>query len=188
MRSRRPSQTGSYTDPTLAAEEEEPSSPDGGAGEPTETPPVPAPPARPRLRRRPLGYRRGDVDDALAARDSELAELRQDVAALWLAFAQHDRILRTITEGSAPRTAAGAEPEPGSVAGAGQAEVPPVAGEAASIGTQLSELEEVLAAIESATQTLERTYSEELAATGQTESPAGDEPPGEPTEDAERPD
>ena len=35
--------------------------------------------------------------------------------------------------------------------------------EAESIGHQLSELDEVLAAIELATQTLERTYSEEIA-------------------------
>jgi hypothetical protein len=131
------------------------------------------------------------VDDALAARDGELAELRQDVAALWLAFAQHDRILRSIAEGSGP-PAPVTEHEPGATAGAtaGQpAGAAPPAGEAASIGTQLSELEQVLAAIESATQTLERTYSEELAPTGETaagetETPRGDEP----AEDAERPD
>ena len=134
------------------------------------------------------------MDDALTARDGELAELRQDVAALWLAFAQHDRILRTLTGGSAPPAPAEeTEQATEAVAEAGQpAGAAPLAGEAASIGTQLSELEEVLAAIESATQTLERTYSEELAAgetaAGETESPAGDEPAGEPAEDAERPD
>ena len=194
MRVRRRLQTGSYTDSTLAAEEEEPSGADGGAGEPTEPPPAPPPPPRPRLRRRPLGYKRADVDGALAARDAELAELRQDVAALWLAFAQHDRILRTIAEGSAPAApAAGTEQEPEAAAEAVQpAGAGPLAGEASSIGTQLSELEEVLAAIESATQTLERTYSEELAAggepAGEAESPGGDEPATEPAEDAERPD
>lgn len=175
----------SYTGATLAAEEEEPSGPGGGAGETAEPPPAPPPPTRPRLRRRPLGYKRADVDDALAARDDELAELRQDVAALWLAFAQHDRILRAIAEGAAPRASA-ERTQQGHVAAtetdAGQAPAAaPLAGEAASIGTQLSELEEVLAAIESATQTLERTYSEELAPTGEataegTEGPAGDEP------------
>lgn len=187
----RRSQTGSYTDPTLAAEEEEPSGPDGGAGEPTEPPPAPPPPPRPRLRRRPLGYKRADVDDALAAREGELAELRQDVAALWLAFAQHDRILRTIAEGSAPRApAAGTEPESEATAEAGQpaGAAGPLSGEAASIGTQLTELEEVLAAIESATQSLERTYAEELAPGGETEGSGGDEPAGDPAEDAERPD
>ena len=35
-------------------------------------------PAPPRLRRRPLGYKRADVDEALGARDAELAELRQE--------------------------------------------------------------------------------------------------------------
>jgi len=38
----------------------------------------------------------------------------------------------------------------------------PLESEAASIGAQLSELDEVLAAIEMATQTLERTYAEEI--------------------------
>ena len=136
------------------------------------------------------------MDDALAARDGELAELRQDVAALWLAFAQHDRILRAIAEGSAPAApAAGTEQRLEAVQGAEAgraAEAAPLADEAASIGTQLSELEEVLAAIESATQTLERTYAEELApsgetAAGETESTSGGEPGGGSAADAERP-
>ena len=53
-------------------------------------------PGRPgtKLRRRPLGYNRADVDEALKARDGELAELTQDIAALSIAFAQHDRVIR----------------------------------------------------------------------------------------------
>jgi hypothetical protein len=130
------------------------------------------------------------VDDALAARDGELAELRQDVAALWLAFAQHDRILRSNDDGSVPPAPLSAQ-EPGATAfatsGLPAGGAPPAA-EAASIGTQLTELEEVLAAIESATQSLERTYAEELAPGGETEGSGGDEPVGDPAEDAERPD
>jgi len=144
-------------------------------------------PARPKLRRRPLGYRRGDVDEAFAARDAELAELKQDIAALWLAFAQHDRMIRTLggeapppaTEQPAPATAPerSAAPDP--------AERSTTEAEAESIGNQLSELDEVLAAIEMATKTLEHTYSEEIEASrgGATEKPAT-EPSAE---DAEEP-
>jgi len=141
---------------------------------------APARAAPPRLRRRPLGYKRADVDEALGARDAELAELRQDIAALWLAFAQHDRILRSLTgESSSPS----AEPAPteGDAPSAGPARL---RSEAASIGDQLSELGDVLAAIEMATQTLERTYSEEIDETPQpapppedATEPAGDERP-----------
>ena len=58
------------------------------------------PTERPGLRRAFLGYRKDDVDQAFEARDTELAEMRQDVAALWLAFAQHDRLIRSILEAS----------------------------------------------------------------------------------------
>jgi hypothetical protein len=121
-------------------------------------------PAPPRLRRRPLGYKRADVDEALGARDAELAELRQDVAALWLAFAQHDRILQALT-GEAPPPAPPAERAPAEVdaPSAGPARL---RSEAASIGDQLSELGDVLAAIEMATQTLERTYVSDPAQGG----------------------
>ena len=90
---------------------------------------------------------------------AELAELRQDIAALWLAFAQHDRMLRALG-GEArlrPAPAPPASPSPSRLA-----EQAVIAAEAASIGEQLSELDEVLAAIEMATQTLERTYADEI--------------------------
>ncbi len=101
---------------------------------------------RPRFRFRPFGYRRADVDEVLARRDGEIAELRQDIAALWLAFARHDRMLEALT---------------------GQEALPPPSPhpprdlERPAIEDQLSELDEVLAAIEAATRTLERTYAEE---------------------------
>ncbi len=118
-------------------------------------------PERPKLRRRPLGYKRADVDEALEARDSELDELKQDIAALWLAFAQHDRMIRALGGEDPPplvqRPASPQTPEP-------DAGPSPVEAEAESIGNQLSELDEVLAAIEMATRTLEHTYSDEIEA------------------------
>ena len=133
-------------------------------------------PEPPRLRKRPFGYKRADVDEALATRDAQLAELRQDIAALWLAFAQHDRMIREITGDAPPRPAAPpAEPA---------AATPDAAGDAtAGVGKQLSELDEVLAAIEAATQTLERTYSDEVAASNSASgtdatSSEGSEQPG----------
>lgn len=118
--------------------------PDGAAAE------------RNRMRRRPLGYRQADVDMALAARDAELAELRRDVAALWLAFAQHDRMIRAVI--APPERGDG--PDRGGEAAAGALDLPE--GGAGDTGTQLSDLDQVLAAIETATRTLERTYSEEV--------------------------
>jgi hypothetical protein len=125
-----------------------------------------------------FGYRRDDVDQALEARDSELAEMRQDVAALWLAFAQHDRLIRSVIEGRAsspqppPAAATGPPPrqiapEPTPAPAPPAAPAPPVADPTAAeatapISRQLEELDQVLAAIESATQTLERTYGEEV--------------------------
>lgn len=126
----------------------------------------------PKLRSRPFGYRKRDVHDALerqaaalGAREAELAELRQDIAALWLAFAQHDRMIRrALGEEAASRQASGGAPpapagETPAEAPAGQASGGAVTDEAA-IGRQLSDLDDVLAAIELATQTLERTYVE----------------------------
>lgn len=153
-------------------------------------------PARPKLRRRPLGYKRSDVDEAFEARDNELAELKQDIAALWLAFAQHDRMIRALGgETPAPLTE---RPRPESEPlGAPQPPPSQVEAEAESIGNQLSELDEVLAAIEMATQTLEKTYSEEIEASkegGETEvsdqadaadGPA-DEEPSEPEAEREK--
>lgn len=160
---------------------------------------------RPRLRRRLLGASRGDVVAELAERDSELAELRRDVAALWLAFGQHERTLHQIlvalerisgVEIDAPggRSAERREPDPPTAAGAGEdgaeeadayeraprrqtaPEAEPSAPSAesgerpprpavGSISEQLSDLDDVLAAIEQATSSLERTYSSRLAET-----------------------
>lgn len=107
------------------------------------------------------------MDQALEARDTELAEMRQDVAALWLAFAQHDRLIRSVLEASSssplPRQPE-VTPEP-----AAEPAPPPAAPVLApnatdsAISAQLDELDQVLAAIESATQTLERTYADETA-------------------------
>ena len=155
---------------------------DSEDGEGREASTEPGRPERPRLRRSPLGYRRADVDAALETRDSQLAELRQDIAALWLAFAQHDRMLRALGGEPAQPTPAPRVPEPEPEPGPDQAVI---AAEAASIGEQLSELDDVLAAIEMATQTLERTYADEIrggagdAAAGSEPEPAeGDEQPG----------
>lgn len=134
----------------------------------------PGTPEPARLRRGLLGYRRSDVDRTLATRDAQLAELRQDIAALWLAFAQHDRILRdrAATDESAPSTPAQAGSAPGDDA------EPDIALESPeAIGERLAGLDEVLAAIEAATHTLERGYAGEAA--------AGAEPAKEPDERTE---
>ena len=146
------------------------------AGEEREAGTEPGRLERPRLRRSPLGYRRADVDAALETRDSELAELRQDVAALWLAFAQHDRMLRALGGGPAQPEPAPRAPEPEPAPGPEQAVI---AAEAASIGEQLSELDEVLAAIETATQTLERTYADEIRGAGRDDAPGAEPAPDE---------
>lgn len=146
------------------------------------------------MRRSLLGYNRADVERALGERDeavgaltdeldsreAELAELRQDVAALWLAFAQHDRMLRALqgTEPS-PAPAGDVPPAPNPTAATDPEPEPPEA-EPPSVGNQLAELDEVLAAIEMATQTLERTYADEIAESA--ESDPGREP-SEPEED-----
>lgn len=129
------------------------------------------------MRRRLLGYKRADVEQALEARaseldarDAELDELRRDIAALWLAFAQHDRTLGELRAALAPERG---EPEPGAPATEdaleprAKLESEPATTEGAgepdpSVGRQLAELDEVLAAIEMATQTLERSYAEEI--------------------------
>jgi hypothetical protein len=134
--------------------------------------PEPGTPEPPRLRKRPFGYKRADVDEALATRDSQLAELRQDIAALWLAFAQHDRMIRELTGGSDPGPAQ--EPTPAETPDATATAPAATPADAESVGRQLSDLDEVLAAIEMATQTLERSYSDEVAAPDQ--EAAGTEP------------
>jgi hypothetical protein len=172
----------------------------------------------PKLRRRPFGVRKADVlaalehrDTELGAREAELAELRQDIAALWLAFAQHDRMIRRAlgqddpapapaSDGASapppgqqparPETASPAPPgpagedapaEPGPSAAAPQAQAADPAQAAAAadaaIGRQLSDLDDVLAAIELATQTLERTYVSDPAQGG-TAAPQQGRPAG----------
>lgn len=132
------------------------------------------------MRRRMFGYRRADVDAALGDRDALLAELRQDVAALWLAFAQHDRMIRRELLGEAyPSPPAPPEPEPTSPPDLRAVPSPDAiaaAEGAESIGKQLADLDEVLAAIEMATQTLERSYAEEIAAEPVTPTEGADEP------------
>lgn len=126
------------------------------------------------LRRRLLGYKRADVEAALGAReseldarDAELGELRQDIAALWLAFAQHDRMigeLHRAIPAPAPATAeAVARPEHETAVEPEPAAAPAAADP--SVGRQLADLDEVLAAIEMATQTLEQTYADEIEET-----------------------
>jgi hypothetical protein len=141
------------------------------------------------LRRSPLGYRRADVDAALARRDAELTELRRDIAALWLALAEHDRMLRVLD--TAPAPPAPPAPLSGDSAPAPDPTPPAAAEEATSIGAQLSELGDVLAAIEMATQTLESTYADELrgAAPGDAPDPDRSAPPAGDAEagEAERP-
>jgi hypothetical protein len=162
----------------------------GGNGDQSDDLPVGASAAkRPPLRRGLLGYKRNDVHQALDARDAELTELRQDVAALWLAFGQHDRMIRTALEqGAASRPAAPPRPPqspaPASTSPAPPANLPESEAEpipTASITRQLSELDDVLAAIETATQSLERNYAHEIApdenATPSQEAVPEDAPP-----------
>lgn len=78
---------------------------------------------------------------------SEVAELRRDVARLWIAYGRHDRLLAGATADSVDE------------------------GGSAAATAELSELDRVLAAIERATEALESAYEDEPA-TGT----AGDEP------------
>lgn len=150
---------------------------DQQAPAPAEPGPEPGTPEPPRLRRRPFGYRRADVDRALETRDSQLVELRQDIAALWLAFAQHDRMIRELGGTPRPSVPPSAPQEPAAPQAPGEDTAGAMAG-------QLSDLDEVLAAIEMATQTLERTYTDEA----DPDQPAGTEPgsPGEAPEQGGR--
>jgi hypothetical protein len=143
-----------------------------------------------RLRRRLFGYRAGDVEAAISSRDETLAVLRRDVAALWLAFGQHERAIRQMLdaiealggasvdppgsradgEGAVPATGVHGAPTPAAAAegttgtdaatDAGPVRIP-AAPEA--IGAQLAGLDDVLAAIEHATHSLEQAYAEEIS-------------------------
>lgn len=103
--------------------------------------------------------------------DPEIAEMRRDIAALWLAFNHHERRLRDLAgrlEASlgAPPPA----PDPGEIPGTEALADP---GQAATpISEQLSDLDDVLAAIERATEVLERTHAEEIERPGGSDDPA----------------
>lgn len=173
-----------------------------------------------RLRRRLLGYKRTDVESALRARDeslddledeldtrdAELSQLRQDIAALWLAFAQHDRTIEdlraaVIALADSQPAAAATSPRPiprGTAVDEERQTVDeileeeehqppaPVEGAEPSVGRQLADLDEVLAAIEMATQTLEQTYAEEIEETRATaEAASPDDEDADPVADDE---
>lgn len=104
-----------------------------------------------RLRRSLFGVRAADVQRELDVRDAEIEELRRELAALWQTYAQHDRAIREALspQPEPPAQENGGEPsEPG----------PSPAERRAAIEAQLGGLDEALAAIEQATQTLERAY------------------------------
>lgn len=156
------------------------------------------------LRRRLFGYRAGDVEEAISSRDETLAILRRDVAALWLAFGQHERAIRQMlaaiealggtsvdppggradSEGPAPETADSDSPAPGPGPGPAAASASAastasgserIPGAPEAIGAQLAGLDDVLAAIEHATQSLEQAYAEEISGAAE----AGDASPAE---------
>ncbi len=138
--------------------------------------------AEPQLRRGLFGIRRADVRAEISSRDQAIAELRRDVTALWLAFGQHERTIRELT--GALKGLSGVEIEP---PGGRRAERPEPYGDpppyvgyqtaqaqresvstsgatprADEIGEQLSGLDDVLAAIQRATASLEQAYNDEI--------------------------
>lgn len=148
----------------------------------------------PRMRRRPFGLRARDVREEIASKDGEIAELRRDVAALWLAFGQHERTIRDLLD-TVERMGGGSVPPPGSRSGppapapegssapaspAHQHDPPAAAGayaerspapEPEAIAAQLSELDSALAAIERATRSLSRDEEADPDPTGGQSSP-----------------
>lgn len=145
----------------------------------------PRPQKRMRLRRSPLGVRAIDVRDQLEAmrvelddRRDDIDELRNDVAALWLAFGQHERAIRELI--AAVESLGGArvswpgesehghqlpfqtESLPG-VPPARPLEPPGTALDRDTIAAQLAGLDDVLAAIDQATRSLEGVYGEDAA-------------------------
>lgn len=113
--------------------------------------------------------------------------MRRDIAALWIAFNQHERSLRDLAgrlEASLGALAPPLSPddaasrgEEADGKGSGRSEPqgsPPAAGD--EISDQLADLDDVLAAIERATQVLEHTHADELEREGEPdrEDPAGD--------------
>lgn len=104
---------------------------------------------RPRLRGALLGYRRADVERELDASRRTSAELRREIAALWLAFARQERAIGELA-GSLERSVQAPARSPGPQ------------GEGTGSGTidgRLSDLDEVLAAIEAATASLGRSIA-----------------------------
>ena len=117
--------------------------------------------------------------------------MRRDIAALWLAFNQHERTLRDLA-GRLEASLGALAPPLGAGPEAAAAELPGAEGladpgrVAAPISEQLSDLDDVLAAIERATEVLERTHADEIeAGDADAEEPASapeapDEEPGGP--------
>ena len=127
-----------------------------------------------------------------AAPTDPIAEMRRDIAALWLAFSHQERTLRDLAdrlEGSRdPRPAPQAQPTPADThsAPAGDlepgAEAPPAPDPGpVPVSKQLSDLDDVLASIERATETLERNHADEIGAAAEAGEHSGSEagPPGE---------
>jgi len=123
----------------------------------------------PQLRRGLFGYRRRDVEVAMASWEAALTELRDDVAALWVTFAEHDRAIDAarleraasdlVDSSVQPVPASAVAPEGRSVSGTHPGDRP----EPPSVEQQLADLDEVLSAIETATRTLEQSYTGDLA-------------------------
>jgi hypothetical protein len=164
----------------------------------------PHPRKRIRLRRSPMGVRAVDVRDQLDAigtelddRRDDIDELRNDVAALWLAFGQHERALRDLI--SAVEALGGARVAWPGDHGHGhqlpfQAEslpgVPPPRDpfdppgsqiDRETIASQLAGLDDVLAAIDQATRSLESVYGD--AARGKPAADPAPTPDAPPTQE-----
>ena len=114
---------------------------------------------KPRLRRGLFGYRAGDVQAEIEVRNAEADELRDDVAALWLVFNQHERAIRELI-GAVERLGGGRIPPPGERNWDDPDEDGSTRPPDAWVADQMEGLDEVLAAIKQATDLLERSYEE----------------------------
>jgi hypothetical protein len=132
-----------------------------------------------RLRRGLFGIRAADARAEIDARDAEISELRRDLAALWLAFGQHERTIRELLGAFERSSGVSIDPPggrtvpagtPGSIPPAPKPQPPPD-----PVGEQLSSLDQVLAAIAQATDSLEQTYREHVSESGEAEG-TGSEP------------
>lgn len=112
--------------------------------------------------------------------------MRRDIAALWLAFSHQERTLKALIdrlEGprapDVPTAEEGqADPEEASPAPVGDDGPTPEAAAAQDQGTvpvaeQLSDLDDVLASIERATEVLERSHADEIGAPAEPGEPSG---------------